>query len=125
MDFEKKLGDELKQYQELAKKNPEVDAQMLMMNALQNRKVNLVSTRGKKWAYLVSIGLPPLGLVCALRYYFGDEDDAKRAALVCVVLTAVGLVGLWLFGKILFSSSGTSLEQLKLIKPSDIRQLTE
>ena len=125
MNLEKKLEDELKHYQELGQKNPEVDAQMLMMNALQNRKANLVSPRAKKWAYLLSIGLPPFGLFCALRYFFGDEDDAKQAALVCTLLTVIGIVGLWLFGKILFSGSGVTIEQLQQINPKDLRELAQ
>ena len=125
MDLEKKLEDALKRYQELGQKNSQVNAQTLMMNALQNRKANLVSPRAKKWAYLVSVGLPPFGLFCALRYFFGDEDDAKQAAFVCALLTVISVVGLWLFGKILFSGSGATFEQIQQINPNDLRQLTE
>ena len=125
MDFEKKIEEELKAYQKLGEKNPGIDTATLMINALQTRNANLVSPRGKKWAYLISVGLPPLGLIFALRYYFGTEDNARPAALVCVILTVIGLVGLWLFGNILFSGSGASLEQLQQITPNDLRQLTQ
>ena len=125
MNSEKKLEDELKRYQELGQKNPQVNAQILMMNALQNRKANLVSPRAKKWAYLVSIGLPPFGLFFALRYYFGDQDDARQVAFVCTLLTVISVVGIWLLGKILFSGSGATFEQLQQINPKDLRQLTE
>ena len=125
MDREKKLEKELEKYQELAKQNPDVNVEMLMMNAIQNRKQNLVSPRGKKWAYLISIGLPPLGLLCALRYFLGSEDDAKRVAWICVLLTALGIASIWLFGKILLGSTGDTLNQLQQINPNDLRQLTQ
>ena len=125
MDQEKKLEKELQRYQELRKENPNLDVGTLMMNAIQNRKTNLVSPRGKKWAYLISIGLPPFGLLFALRYFFGPEDDAKQAAWVCVLLTVISILSLWLFGKLLFAGSGTSIDQLQQIKPSDIRELTQ
>ncbi len=125
MNLEKKLEAELKHYRELGQKNPQVDAQMLMMNALQNRRSNLISPQSKKWAYLVSVGLPPFGLLFALRYYFGNEDDAKQVAFVCTLLTVISVVGIWLLGKVLFSGSGVSLDQIQQINPNDLRQLTQ
>jgi len=123
MDPEKKLSGQINEYQALAKENPNINVSMLMINALENQKQNAVSGKAKKWAYLISISLPPIGLLFALRYYMGDEDDAKQVAWVCVVLTIIAVLMFWLGSKLLFSGSGTSLQQIQQIKPSDIQQL--
>ncbi|MBL8031487.1 MAG: hypothetical protein JNK33_04145, partial [Candidatus Doudnabacteria bacterium] len=77
MDTEKKLADQVQVISELAKENKNIDAAALMLNALQTSEKNVVSSRAKRWAYIVSIGAPPLGLLFAIRYYFSGEDDAK------------------------------------------------
>ncbi len=125
MDQDKKLEEQIKEYQAVAKEHPNVDVGLLAMNALQNQNQNLVSSKGKRWAYLVSIALPPLGLLFAFRYFFGDEDDARQVAWICVILTAIGLVLIWVGTKALFSGSGASLEQIQQIKPSDAMQLLQ
>ena len=125
MDPDKRLESQINEYQALGKENPNVDVGMLMMNALQNQKQNLVSPKAKKWAYLISVGVPPFGLLFALRYYMGDEDDAKTVAWVCIILTIISVLMFWLGGKLLLSGSGTSMEQIQKIKPSDIMQLTQ
>ena len=124
MDPDKRLESQINEYQALGKENPNVDVGMLMMNALQNQKQNLVSPKAKKWAYLISVGVPPFGLLFALRYYMGDEDDAKTVAWVCIILTIISVLMFWLGGKLLLSGSGTSMEQIQKIKPKDILELT-
>ncbi len=123
MDQEKKLEEEFRGYQELAEGNKSVDVASLMINAMQNQNVNMVSPRMKKWAYLVSFGLPPFGLIFAVKLYFSSEADAKHVANVCVVLTVLGLLPLWLFGKMIFSGGGFDAAQIQQINLQDIRQL--
>ena len=125
MDQDDKLEQQVNEYAQIAKENPNVNASMLMMNALQNQDKNLVSSKGKKWAYLISVGIPFAGFLCALAYYMKDEDDAKQVALTCAILTVICLVMTWAFGKLVFSGSGASLDQIQQIKPSDIMQLTQ
>ena len=125
MDSDKKLEEQVSEYAQMAKANPKIDAAMLMMSALENQKASVVSPSAKRWAYLVSIGLPPVGLLFALNYFMKDEEDAKQVAWVCVILTVVSIILFWLFAKALFSSSGTSLEQIQQINPKDIYQLSQ
>ena len=123
MDTDKQLEKKIAEYRALGKENPNVDVNMLMMNALQNQKQNTVSSKAKRWAYLISIGIPPVGLLFAVKYYMGDEDDAKQVAWTCVILTVVSILALWFGTKLLLSGSGTSLEKIQQIKPTDIQQL--
>ena len=120
---EEKLEKQVEDYSKIAKENPNVDIGLLMASALQNQKSNAVTPKAKRWAYLVSVGLPPFGLLFALRYYFAEQDDAKQVAWVCVILTVVSVFIFWLSAKLFFSGSGASLEQIQQIKPSDIQQL--
>ncbi len=125
MDQDKKLEQQINEYQAVAKDNPDVNIGMLMMNALQNQKDNMVSSKGKRWAYFISLSVPFSGFVFALKYFMADEDDAKQVAWICIILTVVSLLMLWLGGKLLLSGSGTSLEQIRQIKTQDIMQLTQ
>jgi len=127
MNEDKNLETEISQYQALAKENKNIDVAALMLNALKKdtENPNRVPTKWKRWAYFISIGLPPFGLLFAAKYYFDDKDDARHVANVCVILTVVGVLSLWLMGKVLLSSSGTSLDQIQQIKPADIMQLTQ
>lgn len=126
MSSDSDLAQKVKEYQEAAKNNPNVDIGALMLNALQSQDQNKVSSKAKKWAYLISISIPPFGLLFALKYFmFSDESDAQEVAWTCVALTAICVFIFWIGGKLLLSSSGTSVEQIQQIKPSDIYQLTQ
>ena len=125
MDQETKLAEQIKDYADVAKENPNVDMGLLLSSALQNQNQPVVSSKVRKWAYLVSVALPPFGLLFALKYFFSDESDARQVAWTCVILTAVGIAGLWIGAKLIFSGSGTSVQQIQQIKPNDIIQLTQ
>lgn len=125
MDREKKLEEQISEYHELAKEDKDVDVAALMMNALENQDQKMVPKKSKKWAYLVSVGFPPFGLLFALRYYFGNEDDGKTVALICVILTVVSVAVFVILFQSLISGSGTSPDAIKQIKPSDIQQLLQ
>ena len=120
---EDKLAREFEQYHELAKQDKKVDVASLMINALQKQDTNTIPFNQKRWAYLISLSLPPFGLLFSLKFYFSGKDDGEHAAWVCGVLTAVSIFMYVLFAKILFSASGASLNQIQQIKPSDIQQL--
>ena len=126
MGREEDLAKKVAEYQAAAKNNPNVDVGMLMLNALQSECQNQVSSKAKKWAYLISVSIPPFGLFFALKYFmFSDEADAKEVAWTCVALTILCVGLFWMLGKVLLSGSGTSINQIEQIKPSDIMQLAQ
>ncbi len=125
MDSDKKLEEQINEYAALAKENPKIDAAALMVSALQSQRPQSVSPKAKRWAYLISIGIPPLGLLFALNYFMKDDDESKQVAWMCVILTIAAIIMFWLFTKLLFSGSGTSLQQIQQIKPNDIYQLSQ
>jgi Na+-driven multidrug efflux pump len=94
-----------------------------MLNALQNEDKNKVSSKMKRWAYLVSLGAPPFGLLFALKLFFSDEDDARDVAWMCVTLTAVSVLLFAVGLKLIMSGSGTSLDQIQKITPQQIQEL--
>ncbi|MDE2311894.1 MAG: hypothetical protein KGJ93_02260 [Patescibacteria group bacterium] len=121
MSQDEQLEQKVSQYATLAKENKNIDVASLMMSAL-GQKDNTVSSRAKRWAYLISISLPPFGLLFALKYYvFSGEDDAKTVATSCVILTVLSVGLFWIIGKTMLSSSGTSLEQIQQITPQEIK----
>ena len=121
---DEKLEQIVSEYAELAK-DKNIDASALLINALEQRNDNRIPTNTKRWAYLISIGLPPLGLLFAAWFYFGDKDDGKTAAIACIILTVVSsIVGILLI-KAILSGSGVTPQQLQEIKPTDVYELTQ
>jgi hypothetical protein len=125
MSADDDLTKKVEMYQAVAKENPNVDVGMLMLNALATEKQNRVSSKVKKWAYLISISAPPLGLLFSLKYFFSDESDAREVAWTCVILTILAIGILWISIKLFFSGSGASVQQIEQIKPSDALQLLQ
>lgn len=119
------LEKNIQMYQDLAKKEPNVDINMLMMNALQKESEGLKDGRSYKWAYIISLGVPPFGLLFALKYFIHGDDRDRTAAYVCIGLTILSIIITLTFGKLVLSSSGTSMEQVQQIKIQDIQQLTQ
>jgi hypothetical protein len=120
-DLSKKFTD----YQNLAKENPNVDVGLLMSAALSNENTKLQEGKSYRWPYLISLGLPPFGLLYAVKYYLNGDEQDKTAANICLGLTVVSLILVYAFSKILFSSAGVTPEQIQQIKPSDINQLLQ
>ncbi len=127
MNEEKQLEEQFAEYQKVAKENKDVDVTALMINALQGQQQNqnLVSVKAKRWAYTISVGVPPLGLLFALRYYFGDEDDGKQVAYICILLTVLSVVAFVILAQSMFTSAGVSVEQIQQIKPTDIQEFVQ
>ncbi len=120
---EEKLVEEFEIYQELAKQDKKIDVASLMISALEKQQSNSLPDKQKRWAYLISLIAPPFGLIFAVKFYLSGKDDGEQAAWICGALTAVAILLLVLFGKILLSGTGASLDQIQQIKPSDIQQL--
>jgi len=123
MDSEKEAAKKIEIYGRLAKEDKNVDATALMLNALEQAQQSEIDAKKKRWAYLVSVGLPPLGLIYAVKYGFGGKPDGKKTAWICVILTAVSLLASWLIAKLFLSSAGPELDQLKAIDPNDLKDL--
>lgn len=122
---DQELSKKFETYQQLAKENPNVDINLLMSSALANEDAKAKTGKSYRWPYLIALGVPPLGLVFAVKYYLSGEEDDKNAANICVALTVISLLLFFALGKIMFSSSGTSLQQVEQIKPSDAIQLLQ
>lgn len=122
---EEKLEKKFEQYRKLSEQDKNIDVASLMINALQKQTENLLSSREKKWAYIISLGFPPFGLIFAVKFYLSDKDDSRQAAIICVVLTILSFFVAWLFIKIMLSGSNVDLNQIKEINPDEIRQLYE
>lgn len=125
MNQEKKLEEQFQEFKEMAKEGKSVDMASLMINALENQVKNTVAQKKKTRACLVSFLLPPFGMLYALKYYLSAESDAKQVANICVILTAVSFLILWLTVKMMLAGSGVSLDQIQQINPSDIQQLLQ
>jgi hypothetical protein len=121
---EEKLAKQMEAYKELAK-DKKIDVASLMINALETSKANRLPDKQKRWAYLVSLVVPPLGLLFALKFYASDKDDAKEAAIMCVVLTGLSILLTVLFIKVVFNGSGANFDEIKNIKPQDIQELVQ
>ncbi len=121
---DEKLQEIVSEYADLAK-DKNIDVATLMVNALQQEDANMINSKTKRWAYLISLGVPPFGLLFAVYFYFSDKSDGKSAALICLLLTIFTIVISVISLKMIFSGSGASVEQIQQIKPADIYQLTQ
>jgi hypothetical protein len=122
---DEKLENLVSEYAKLAKEDKNIDTAALLMNALQQADENHISQSKKRWAYLVCLGLPPVGYLFALSFYFSDKTDGKQTAYICIALTTISLLFTIILFKSFFSSAGVSPEQIQQIKLQDIQQLTQ
>ncbi len=121
MDNEKKLNAEMDTYRDLARKNKKIDVAALAVSALESNRARLVPPGQRRMAYLVSLGLPPLGLLFAAKYYiYSAEDDARRVANICVILTVISLLSAWLIGKLFLGGIAGNSGQLDQLQNIDL-----
>jgi hypothetical protein len=127
MTKEEKIAEEIKMYSQMAAKDKGIDVTALALNALGNKSAtnNVVSDRQRRMAYVISLGLPPLGLLFAAKLYFSGKDDGKSTALICLILTAASIILSVVIFNMLLSGSGVDSQQIQSIKPEDIRSLVE
>ena len=123
MNQDKKIEERISQFQALGKEDKNIDVAKLMMYSLE-QKGNVMSAKKKRWAYIVSLSLPPVGFLLALKYYFDDEDDARHVAKICIAITLVSLILVWISIKMLSSGpAGTDLNQIREINLKDVQEL--
>jgi hypothetical protein len=123
--MDSKLDKEIKTYIELAQKDKSIDVASLMISALNKGPSNLLSTREKRWAYLISVGVPPFGLIFALKFYFSDTDDGKQSAYICVGLTVASIIFLVIISRLLFAGSGIDTNQVQQLQTKDFQDLLQ
>jgi hypothetical protein len=119
------LESKVASYVEAAKENKNVDVAALMLNALESEDQNRLSNKSKHWAYLIAIGVPPLGLLFAAWFFFSDKTDGRQAAGMCVFLTVLSIAMFFISAKLFFSSAGVSVQQIEQIKPADIHEFVQ
>ena len=119
------LENKIKTFRELGKENPNVNVNLLMMNALETESANKISAKSYKWPYLISVGVPPFGLIYVFKYFFSEDENDQRAAKICLFLTIISVIAFFAFGKAMLSGSGTSVQQIEQIQPQDIQQLNQ
>ncbi len=120
---EEKISEQLKQIQELAKKDKTIDVAALIANTLSVADKNTIPVKAKRIAYLVSLGVPLAGFVYAIKYWYSDADDGLETALGCAVLGCVCLIITFLTTKAM--TSGLTGANLNSLQPSDVQQLVE
>jgi hypothetical protein len=125
MTDDKELEQQLEQFIDLGKTNPQADTATLATETLEKFEENKVSGKSKAWAYFISLGFPPLGLLLAVHYFFSEKTDAKQVARMCILLTVVSIGAFFIFLQILSSSMGTSYEQIQGIDPNELRELLQ
>ncbi len=123
METDKQLEQRFTELQKVAAENKNVDIASLMLHSLDQSNQHIIPIKQKRWAYTISLGLPPLGLFFAARYYFGSEDDGKQTAYMCILLTVASIVIAGIMIGSVFSTAGVSPKQIEQIKPADILQL--
>lgn len=122
---EQKLGQEIKRYQDLAKSDKKIDVASLALSAFAQAKQNQLSGKEKRWAYLISLSVPPVGLFFAVKFYFSGKDDGEEAAFICIILTVLSILVFVVLFKLSLSGSGTNVQQIEQIKPTDVQQLLQ
>ena len=122
---EQMAEERLRQYNEAAAHSAGADKAALAIAALEAAEFeNSVSAKKKKWLYILSLSLPPIGLVFAAYYLFSSKNDAKRVAFICLLITVFGIVVVWGSVAMFYSFlPAQTAQQLQTLKPTDIDQL--
>ncbi len=118
-----KIEDKIKMYADLAAKDKSIDVASLMLAEIENHEANMIPMKQKRWAYLISLAVPPLGLLYAGKFYLDNKDDSKETAIMCVILTIASLLIFWIMVRSLLG--GTSVQQIEQINPQDVQQLLQ
>lgn len=125
MDNEQAAAEKIAQYAELAKEDKKIDATALMINALAQAQEAEIAAKKKRWAYLVSVGAPPFGLIYAIKYGLAGTREGKRTAWICVILTVVSLLLAWLIAEAFLASAGPQLQQIQSLNANELQDLLQ
>lgn len=87
------LENKLASIQQIAQTDEHIDATALMISALEQEHADQTETKNRRWAYLASLGLPPIGYGIAIYYrFFSGKKDAIRMAWWCIGLTTFSII---------------------------------
>jgi len=126
MGTEERVSRQIQDYKELADKNKGINAAALMINALAQAERDEIDARKRKRAYLVSVILPPFGLIYAAYYYFGDKPDGKSVAINCVILTLVSFLVAWGIGALMFACmTPDQTTQIQNVNADQVKQMLQ
>ena len=121
-DREQDLSEKIEQIRKVAKANPGVDEAALASALLQEHSKGGLPGKEVARAYVVSLLAPPFGLYYVFKYWLRSESDARKTAIVCLIMTTVSLAVLWFLGSVIFSSP--QIQSIQNLNPQDVRQLT-
>jgi uncharacterized membrane-anchored protein len=94
---EQEVRKKLELYQETISTSQSADKAALAMAAMEETmQAERVATKKRRWAYLIALAVPPIGIVIAFYYYFSKKADGKRVAWITLILSIAGFVLLWL-----------------------------
>ncbi len=94
---EREVRKKMEFYQEAAAKSQSVDKAVLAMAALDEAAAaERVAAKKRRWAYLIALALPPIGVIVAFFYYFSKKSDGKRVGWITLILSIAGFALLWL-----------------------------
>ncbi len=119
---EERLSQQIAEYQKLAKEDPKIDVNALMVQALAQAQAE-ERKKPSRWAYLIALCFPPFGLIYSVQYFFTDDESKKQRAVICAVLTIISVLAMYFMIKVMFSSAGVNPSQLQQIRPTDINSL--
>lgn len=118
-DLQKKLD----MYKAMAAADPNIDVSKLMADALEADQENNLTSKEKIRAYMISLILPPFGLIYAIKFYFSGKSDGKKAALFCALLTIFTIFISTVLLNAILSAGNTNVQQLQQINPNQIQGL--
>lgn len=121
---DKELEQKVKEYADLKKENPDIDVNTLMLSALEAEHKKFENRKSYKWSYIISVSLPPVGIIYAIKYLLSSEEQDKNAAYICLALTVVSIIFVVFLSYIFTSSTGVDVRQIQQITPADIHELT-
>ena len=94
---EREVRKKMEFYQEAASSSQAVDKAALAMAALDEAAAaERVAAKKRRWAYIMAIALPPIGVIIACFYYFSRKTDGKRVGWITLTLSIIGFVLLWI-----------------------------
>lgn len=116
------LNQQIEALQELKKQNPDVDVDALMLSALHQHSTLTEKPKSYKWAYLISLGVPPFGFFFAIKFFMSGEQKDRDAAFVCLILTGISII---LFVSIAKMFAGSGVSSINQLTPADVQNLTQ
>jgi|SRR3989344_5825446 len=123
MNQEEKINQDLERIRQASAENKSIDVAALALNTLSNRQSNLLPAGLRRLSYFISLAFPPFGLGFAVWFLIRREDDAKKTAIICAVLTIVSILLTILIFNTLFKASGLTPGQVKNIDLQEYQDL--